>query len=301
MPLSDWERIWYGVLKSAVQKHVRRGEVELAVATAGEMIRLDGGEGLRKRWPIIVAEDALEGASILHLVGRETLGVIEATARLPQSKEACGLYCDMMSGPKIEVPWFGGPDAALDQAMRDGKIVEAAKIAWQMWTTRQKNEVEVMLGKTDHVQVFFTRMRQGHDNDSEVGLLLAGAILAAAGKTRKDIEVRHVEQPPTVGKRVAWYACDMHTVPGKMAFNAMLRHSLPSTVTEDDFSRAWFWGESARLREHVTQEFWTREKNIRFWGGDPDKIDAIWKENRDKARRMVQWAADKFSLEVTGD
>jgi hypothetical protein len=56
--------VWTGVLKSALQKHVRRGETDLALPVAAELLKRAKTEFFQ-RWPVIVAEDVLPGVALI--------------------------------------------------------------------------------------------------------------------------------------------------------------------------------------------------------------------------------------------
>lgn len=297
-------KTWAAVLKSAVQKHVRRGEVNDAIITAAESLRVAPGS-LRKRWPVIVVEDALEGTSLLPQVNDNFLGVVAETASRPKNKEACGLYCEMES-KKETLPWFGGAGGEVVKALSEGDLSRVARLCWGMWEGGEKKEVTAILGKVEGVTEILDRIRGWSTEASEAMLLMAGAVIAATGKTAPSVVVRPIrleDVPQMERRRVAWYACDMHTVPGRMAMGAMLNRVIPAgTLTKEEFRMAWFWGESARLGGgEVEHRIWSWDGSVRHFGGDPEKAREVWKMYRQETKNLVRWAAEKNGIEVYGE
>ena len=67
--MPPWRDPWLGAYKSAVQKRIRRGEVDNAVAAAGSLAGLPGGRtALARRQTVIAAEDV--GIGWIPAVGR---------------------------------------------------------------------------------------------------------------------------------------------------------------------------------------------------------------------------------------
>src|SRR5689334_19731433 len=101
--MSRWEDPRLGVYRSAVQKLIRRGDVDSSIAAAQVLLSLPGGRtALARRLPVIAAEDvAIEWIPTVVVVtsglrnvrdevwfDAELVGLTAGLARQPKNKDA---------------------------------------------------------------------------------------------------------------------------------------------------------------------------------------------------------------------
>lgn len=110
-----WRDPRYGAYKSAVQKYIRRSEIDKAVAAASQLAELPGGRSsLERRLTVIAAEDV--GWRWIPAVGRagdavasvaddpareQLLRITASLASLPKSREAYWLGATCWNGRRI--------------------------------------------------------------------------------------------------------------------------------------------------------------------------------------------------------
>jgi hypothetical protein len=136
-----WRNPKRGAWKSAVQKHVRRGEVEAAAAAAQALVALPGGRGaLARRLPIITAEDV--GVTWLPAVAAAVRGASRAEPAPPERLIATAASLAAVSKSKesfwlADTVWDGrheAPDvscAGFERALCDGAHQDALAICLQ--------------------------------------------------------------------------------------------------------------------------------------------------------------------------
>lgn len=298
----DWnspkDKAWYGCVKSAIQKHIRRGECEGAARMTGELWRLQSA-GVKTRLPIIVAEDSLDGAALLPAIEDDPIGVVWEIAARPKNRDGYAIMSAVGSDiPPAPEDWFG-IEGKLMSLAKEGKIAEATRMAWGMWNRKQKKEVRAALGGNPVGDIFLDRADKPTVFAGEPVVLIAAAVLYAAGKVKGDatFKARGLRtEPPLLKRSVVWYACDYHTMPGKVALNEMMR---ATGLDEKTVKTAWFWGESAKLGPMATHEFFNPEGDHN--GMTMEQIRKLWAEIRPRTRDKVRWTAETVGIEATGD
>lgn len=300
----EMRSVWAGVSKSALQKHVRRGEVDRAVQAAHEMMR-NSRTDFFSRWPIIVTEDVLTGVKLLPQLITNPLGVVAATAALPKNKDTWGLYIRMKADPisAEKLPSFERP---LDTALEAGDALLASRVAWWLWEVGDKASVKRALGGQPGKVELFGRIDR-MSNVCEVMFSLAGAVLWTMGQVAgsevevevPDIAVADIEP---MNKTVQWYACDGHTAPGRMALSALLKHHAPPHLSLEQLKETQFWLESARLGGAVAEhKFYSVDAALRRDGVMPDEGRELWLQLRPKAQELVVWACERFGITAVPD
>lgn len=285
-----------------MQKHIRRGEVEDAGRMAAEMFRLSPG-GFKKRLAVIVCEDALEGAGLLPFATTNPVGVVAEMARRKKNKDANGVVVKIGAAvPPEDDVWFG-KENALSQLVAEGNILDATRMAWGMWSRGMRDEVRGVLGKSEAGLILLDRSLQETTFKGEPVCLLAGIVLIAAGKVVLDPTFTPIDTetyPAQIEKRrAAWYGCDMHTLPGKIAFSVVKKHY--NEIEEKQLKAIWFYGESARLGETVEHKIWDWEEvATKRVGMTFKELHARWAEMRPWVRDVVYWAAEKQGIEAIG-
>ena len=298
--------VWTGVLKSALQKHVRRGETDLALPVAAELLKRAKTEFFQ-RWPVIVAEDVLPGVALLPQLRDNPLGVVRATCRLPKNKETWGLYIAMKADP-MQASLLPGFDRPLEASLDGDDPLLAARIAWWLWDVGDRAHVaDVLVQRAkpawcDGQRELLARVAKSYDM-CQTMFMLAGAVMIAMGQVGDvSVRVRPVtpsDVEPLASRTVAWYACDTHTAPGSMASRALASRYLPSDVSVAQFKETWFWLESAKLGEPIADHrYYSVDASLMRDGVDPDRARALWARYRPDVQRLVVWAGTKFNIHV---
>ena len=312
----DWESIrdkaWYGVVKSTLQKHIRRGDVDGAAAMTEELWALQPA-GYTSRMPIIVAEDALEGAGVLTRLGYDPIGTAREIARRPKNKDAGGvmwaLYFQGNPPAMKEDDWFG-VENRLSNLIAGGTstALEACNLAMEMWQKRHKPEVIQAVGITPNTRVLLDRASKETRFEGEPKMLVVAATLVAAGVVKENASFSHCPRPTKpmteVGHRVVpWYGCDMHTIPGKNAFHRLLTRGVvkpTETASEKEVLKTlWFRCGSSELGEMVQHNWWSPEHALK------DEIGRTWAQGlemwaaiKDQVREAVVYAAREVGIQA---
>jgi hypothetical protein len=255
--MSYWQDPRLGTYKSAVQKYVRRGEIDAAVSAAEALVRVPGGRSaLARRLPVIAAEDVgprwlpavvrvtrtARSAIDLDALDEQLRAITAGLASLPKNKSAYWLAATCWDGRKQA-------DAATPGALRtalragDHRAAVAIYIAARdrlIWRSGQRvidalresvREGPELAGAI--VEAALWREGQGGSGIDE---LAAAAVIAAIDRPDGPIpdppSVAHA--PPDALRRLDWYAFDGHTVIGERVTGKIARrHGIPPRMLAD--------------------------------------------------------------------
>ena len=212
-----------GLYKSAVQKYVRRGNVEKAVRSAKVLYALSKDQAI-KRMKIIAVEDAFSAVEVLRYFHddmslKEFLQVVAAIAGSPKDKSLCPLGWELTEGslasrvaeatPDIE--WLKANLLNKDEYRR--AVVELFKLAK---TKRFSDIYEVFHYDQDEVvRQCLDRVAGGTFWESDSALLLMAAIrykrgdYAVKGLTLPQLSENEVQ--PLKLTEIDWFCIDFHT------------------------------------------------------------------------------------------
>lgn len=220
------------LLKSALQKYIRRGNVDQAHAVAARLIALPGGRSaLARRLPVIAAEDVgvhLLPASLVPGDGPEAdtelLRVTRGLSALPKSKEAYWLAASVWEG---RLPIGGVSAADFREALEAGDHRLAVAIALTAREQRAWRSGERLISLLQHAimdgpPLALAIARAALEREAKggfgVGELIAAAIIAAIERPDGPIPVLPSVAPPAAARlRLAWYVADGHTAVGRRA------------------------------------------------------------------------------------
>ncbi len=315
-PGPSWRDPRYGAFKSAVQKHIRRGEGELAIGAATALAQLPGGVGmLRRRLPVVAAEDvgpihlpaaAAAARACASLEPEEALPLLlAATAGLasrPKSKEAYWLAATCWAGRREAATVTR---SALDRALAVGAHQEALALclaahegrAWRSGARLIESLQTALADAPPSAQEIgkaaLWREAQGGVG---VGELLAAAVIAAIDRPADPLPKvsTATDLPPAIPIRLAWYTQDGHTVIGRGAMAAVAR---TTGIDADSIANLMFNFESIRLGPSELPSRWREEamalEAVDAGWGSVAAGKAEWETLRAAVRAAIERALDK--------
>ena len=240
-----WRDPRYGAYKSALQKHIRRGEIDKAVMAGSALAGLPGGEAmLRRRLTVIAAEDVgwqLVPATAEALQASEQMsppeamkqltGVAAALAGLPKSREAYWLAATCWRGRRIarDVSRSALTEALADGRHQDAMAICLAAIEAREWRSgdRTIDVLTACLADAPRAaqEVGRWALRRAAQGGFGIDELVASAVIAAIDHPADPLPslvlpelIEHVEP-----LRLEWYTQDGHTDVGRRALRAVGR------------------------------------------------------------------------------
>lgn len=270
-----------GAYKSAVQKYIRRSNVEKAVRSAKVLYGLNRVQAIR-RMKIIVVEDAFSAVEVLkyfhdNMSLKEFLQVVTVIAGAPKDKSLCSLGWELTDGPL------------------SGKVASSfPKIEWlqeNLLSKEQYREVVIQLFKlcklkrfSDIYEVFhydqdpvvrqcLDRVAGGTFWESDSALLLMAAIRFKRGDYLvKDLilpKINENEVQPLKLAELDWYTLDFHTHVGRIAERFFLaKHR---DIPQKALQAVWFHGEGAKLEGEIVAD-WVQPYDRVLWAQIKDEI-----------------------------
>jgi hypothetical protein len=309
--LPPWRNPLLANYRSALQKHIRRAEINKAVAVAQAMLGMPGGRSaLARRLPIVCVEDVgidwiPDVGRTIAAVGQETasetterlLGVTAALASLPKDKSAYHL---------ADSVWMGRHKprevsaAALLAAIAAGDHKEALAVCLGAIERRQWRSgarlIDVMTGAVANgperaravVHWSLWREAQGGSGTEEC---VAASVIAAVdrldGPAQRLPAVTY--ERPVGPPRLAWYCADPHTPLGA---KVAARHARRLGMTTEALSWLWFNEESLRLGPAELPSRWKDEAlaldAIEGGWGTPKDGTRLWVSIRDAIRADIE-------------
>lgn len=260
-------------LKSALQKYMRRGEVEKATGAAAGMLAsgVEGWVGLAKRIPMILVEDmGWEWMGRVYQVAknwplgktghkpeheRQMLEVVANLATVPHTKEAGWLFGMGLEGLK-KAQWY--TPVALEKAINEGNYEESVRLC--MAAHKERNFLQYhglvrVITKAAEgapplaqqvVEGALWRLRKGGMEGDEC-MLICTCVMAILDRLEKEpLEwpAVQIKRPPEPIAVLDWYGLDGHTYRGKAALHKVAqKHGLET----GHLSELMFFYESIKM------------------------------------------------------
>lgn len=268
-----------GAYKSAVQKYIRRSNVEKAVRSAKVLYGLNRVQAIR-RMKIIVVEDAFSAVEVLKYFHddmslKEFLQVVTAIAGAPKDKSLCSLGWELTDGslaPRVAaatpgIEWLKAN--FLNKNEYQKVVIQLFKLVKDK---RFSDIYEVFNYDQDAVvRQCLARVAGGTFWPSDSALLLMAAIRYKQG----DYLLKNLTLPPINENEVQplklteidWFCIDFHTHVGRIAERFFLaKHK---EIPQKTLQNVWFHGESALLGGEIIADLiqpydkalWARIKN----------------------------------------
>ncbi len=278
------------LLRSLVQKTVRRGDSQLAETVACRLAERGDSEWLKTRTGVIAFEECWPYGIELH--NRPPLVSLHEMAGLTKNKEAAGLG-------SLAHALAEGDSSVLDTAPDPVavKIVAASLTRTEeffSWAARSCHEGErADLLRT--ARIYFQRASWPWDK----AFASAAAYFACVGHSLT-VE-RASPATVTTSQFPLWVAIDKHTPPGKAALR---RAASKLCVPADQLEWASFYFESASCNARSAGTWWEAEMAWRFWAVrlEVSEARALWDAARDHVRSEVAASVEllEAALEAVG-
>ena len=222
-PACSDERI--GILKSAVQKHIRRGEAD-SVRAATRLLALPRGQSaLRRRLPVIAAEDVgwwwIPAASVSEdglVVDAQVLGIIASLSSLHKDKSAYWLAATVWDG-RLQVSTVSA--AAFRGALADGDHRRALALAiaarerrqWRSGDRLIRALAEAFADSPEAARLIGeSALRREAKGGSGKDELLAAAVIAAIDRPSGPLpELPQVTPVAESHWQLPWYCAEIRT------------------------------------------------------------------------------------------
>jgi len=270
-----------GLYKSAVQKYIRRSNVEKAVRAAKVLYGLSKDQAIR-RMKIIAVEDAFSAVEVLRYFRedmslKEFLQVVAVIAGSPKDKSLCPMGWELTEGslaPKVietmpDIEWLKANLLNKDEYRR--VVIELFKLA----KDKQFSKIyEVFDYDQDAVvRQCLDRVAGGTFWESDSALLLMAAIrykqgdYAVKGLTLPQIDENEVQALPLT--QLDWFCIDFHTHVGRIAERFFLyKHK---EIAQKTLQATWFHAESAKLDGEIIAD-WVQAYDKQLWARIKDEI-----------------------------
>ena len=228
-----WRDERIGLLKSAVQKYIRRGEADAAYAAAARLLAMPNGRSaLVRRLPVIAAEDVGITSIPASTFARdripaddEILDVVTGLSLItPKSKDAYWLAATVWDA---RYPAGDVSAARFRAALEDGDHRLALAIALdaheRRWWRSGPRLIDILqsavANRSESAQtIAAAALQREAKGGAGTGELIAAAIIAAIEEDGVDalaLPRRAARDQPEL--RLAWYAADGHTSVGQRA------------------------------------------------------------------------------------
>lgn len=267
------------LLRSLLQKAVRRGYVELAQKVAFILASHGDSSWLHTRTGVITFEECWPYASLLNSDTPSALTLCEVAAAM-KNKDAAGL--GSLAQAAVE-----GDATAIEQALEPVavKIVAAGLkrpesfFKWAMGECSSEEQAEIVLA----ARRFFGRASWPWDK----AFMVAGTYLSIRAEVP---QVSRPEQLPLVPFPY-WIAVDKHTPQGKIALRKI---ALTLHFPEQRLQWASFYFESAKTHASMTSPWWDCETKWRLaaLGLSLDEAQDMWAKASPHVESAVQSQTD---------
>jgi hypothetical protein len=321
-----------GELKSAVQKYIRRGEIEKAVRAADEMVRIGGAAPLLKRIPSIVGEDCgwrkLWAVQLCYdlrwgdkpLTPEQHIRLLAAVAILargPKDKDGAHMN-DVLRYHKPDkirpmsdeemLTFFKAAIESKDEFTAGRMIVRWSDATkgkmhkspfWPILLEAGQARGHDLRNWAGVLEAVKRRLAQGFFFSHDADGLVLNCVQAVCREGAWDDEF-----PDELKDQVTqwfknpkplvmdWYCLDMHTVIGKIAAKSLC------TKKGWDYRRLdelWFCLESAKLNGHVPSQYWDDWAwNFQHkFQMSIEEARAEWEAKKVDVQGLVEWLMDK--------
>jgi len=316
--------------RSAIQKSIRRGDLDLCKTAFDELWRhKDQRTWLKWRLPILVMEDALpmagEYGEFFKQPDPTESDYRKFIYRLcigPKNKDveaiASARKLPHVFGKLIEHPEF---QTYLYWNRKVIKSDPSTVLTPLLKSLRQMEPSDYVMGG---IEAFADRVPKGGMIFDRFMLLAAMILIAIRGidkdavnakiKAHADNWKQRVKRDKPLKCDIPWYAFDIHTVAGKIAKSIFIRNRLSKYdgLTEEKFWGMWFNFESAFVPPNIVeysscksiddkptifQSVWTLpliKYHVAYGNYDAKKTKKIWDLTmRDDIKGAVEWILNK--------
>ncbi|UZE12322.1 hypothetical protein [Pseudomonas sp. B21-053] len=275
------------LLRSLLQKAVRRGYVELVQKVVFALAERGDSTWLHTRAGVIVFEECWPCASLLT-DGTPSAVTLESVTAMRKNKNAAGL--GSLAYAASEGDLYAIQNSIDPIAV---KIVAAAlkrPDSFFKWAISQCNDEE-QLAVVLASQRFISKASWPWDK----AFMVAGAYLSCSGKVPQTQLSKILPSAPFP----FWVAVDKHTPQGKKAFR---RVALDLGVSERALGWASFYFESAMTNDLSSSPWWVSESEWRFGslGLSLDEATKLWVSAAPFIELMVKPQSDNL-LGLVGD
>lgn len=267
------------LLRSLLQKAVRRGYADIAQKTAFVLASHGDSAWLRARTGVIVFEECWPNAHLLNSSSPSAV-ILQEVAHSVKNKDAAGL--GSLAHALIE-----GDTTVLDQALEQKtvKIIAAAVkrpedfFKWARTQCQSDEQIAVV----SSARLFFNRASWPWDK----AFLAAGAYLSIQNGVQNVLHSKNVPDAPFP----YWTAIDKHTPQGKTALRKI---AASVRLSEEQFQWASFYFESAKSNEIEQCLWWECEATWRFrkLGLNTEEAEKMWTDNAEKVKLFLQEEAE---------
>lgn len=287
-----WRDDRISLLKSALQKYIRRGEADNAYAVAHRLLTLPGGRSaLARRLPVIAAEDvgvayipAASGSGNEPSDDADLLRVTTGLSVLPKSKEAYWLAATVWEN-RLPIGSLGGE--TLRDALEAGDHRGAVAMALAAREQRAWRSGERLISVLQHAlasgptlgsEIGLAALRREAKGGFGTGELMAAAVIAAIDKPQGPTPtLPSVAAPSQPRLELAWFVADGHTSIGQRALRRVaLRRGLRPTMVANlmfCFSSVVLgpteipsrWQAEAREMDATAYGWGTHSRGSRLW------------------------------------
>lgn len=269
-------------LRSLLQKAVRRGHADRALATAKALEALGDTAWVRRRTDVIVFEECWRlGGQVRQTVGEDLVAI----AKSVKQKDAAGLGT-------LALALTEGDRSALEVGdPRPVRIVaEAIRRPEDFWAWVESE------ARDDTAQRLVARARSAHRTRHwpwDRAFMQAAAFLAVNADKVKLPGLS--EKPPL--ELPTWVALDRHTPTGKAALRMVAREF---GYTLEVLSWASFYWEGATVNALEESGWWAREVEWRFAsvGVTPEQGRSLWHRIRPHMAEILSNAANELDQAV---
>ncbi|MBM4400801.1 MAG: hypothetical protein FJ045_02500 [Crenarchaeota archaeon] len=269
------------VLKSALQKYIRRGETEKALK-AGKFLYLLAKGSAIDRLKNIVVEDVASATSVVQYLNAEIgpsqfLACVKFTADAPKDKKYA------ITANRLE----NLTERQLSQISSDTEDGLVAHL-FLLGEDKNENEIYSIVGRSPVTESLVQRAIKGTYFKGDRFCLYAAALDYSQSPT-PDIKlpnVRFDEIEPIKFGDIDWYCLDFHTPVGRTALNFFI--SKHRDIDRVEFKTAWFMGESAKLGGKVLCRF-KMDYNKELWDKYKDEIKGLVEHCREREYRLQDY------------
>ncbi|WP_321818199.1 MULTISPECIES: hypothetical protein [unclassified Paraburkholderia] len=269
------------ILRSLIQKAVRRGQINLIEEVLLVLARNGDLGWFKARAPIIVFEECWTQSSSF-LVESSELSVLRTVAKTVKNKDAAGLGTLAFAASEGDMTVFA---FALDPLAV--KIVAAALKRpddFFNWALRkcltEQNALLIREARKLFPKAFFSW---------DKAFVLASAYLSISQDLASPLNC----STAVVTECPFWVAVDRHTVSGKQALGRVARSM---RLSVELLSWIGFYLESAKTNALTRSQWWAAEKCWRLaqFGIDDNAAGRIWAEAAPEIERAVQKDVDEI-------
>ena len=276
----------YDIIRSTLQKAVRRGNLNLVEKCCRYLIKKNDSDWLKRRLFAIVFEECW-GYTYKLNINSDLESVIyeyKIIAGLAKNRNASGLGVlgyELSEGNKSVLQHDSG-----DTAIR--KIAKGLKDPGKFWKWIER------LKLSDKQILMVYKAHKGYSKASrwDKAMALAAAYLAVKDK------IPQIKQVTKKTNMPLWVALDKHTVIGRKAIRSVAK----SEGTKYNIAKWYsFYFESVISNESKNCYWWNREKEWRFnsLGISIQEAEEIWNKLKPKVRKLLKTESNNLKKRLS--